>query len=235
MLSFIVPAHNEAALIDATLHAVHGAAAALALEYEIIVVADACSDDTAAIASDAGAHVLQVEHRQIATTRNAGAAEAIGEAFVFIDADTLIDAPVLQAALAELHSGAVGGGAGVRLLGVLSWYERWAENFFRHVFRLTRIAPGCFVFCTRPAFESAGGFDTRYYAGEDVAFSRALARQGRFVILHESVRTSARKLRTFTAWEHLGLAVRFVFRGRRVLRSREALALWYGERRQERP
>ncbi|MET0813909.1 MAG: glycosyltransferase [Pseudoxanthomonas sp.] len=235
MLSFIVPAHNEAALIGATLQAAHAAAATLAIEYEIVVVADACSDDTAAIASDAGARVLRVEHRQIATTRNAGAAEAMGGTLVFIDADTLIDAKVLEAALSELQTGAAGGGAGVRLLGELSWYERWAETFFLHVFRLTRIAPGCFVFCRRAAFEATGGFDTRYYAGEDVAFSRALARQGRFVILTQAVRTSARKLRTFSAFEHLQLALRFLWRGRRALHSRDALALWYGERRRERP
>ena len=235
MLTFVLPAHNEAALIGETLQAVHDAAAAIDIEYEIIVVADACTDETAAIASDAGARVLQVAHRQIAATRNAGAAAALGEALVFIDADTLIDAAVLQAALSQLQAGAAGGGACVRLRGQLSWYERWAESFFIHVFRLSRIAPGCFVFCTRPAFDAAGAFDMRYYAGEDVAFSRALARQGRFVILKQAVRTSARKLRTFSALEHLQLALRFAWRGRGVLRSRDALALWYGERRRERP
>ena len=75
----------------------------------------------------------------------------------------------------------------------------------------------------------------RFYAGEDVAFSRALSRQGRFVILRESVRTSARKLRTFSAFEHLKLAMRFAWRGRRLLHSRDALDLWYGERRREEP
>ena len=233
MISFILPAHNEAALIAATLQALHEAVSLLALEHETIVVADACSDDTAAIALDAGANVVVVDHRHIAATRNAGAAAASGQTLFFIDADTHVDATVIRAALAALRAGAVGGGAGVRLLGHLSWYERWGEAFLLRVFRITRIAPGCFVFCTRVAFESAGGFDLRYYAGEDVAFSRALARQGRFVILREAVRTSARKLRTFTALEHLTLCARFAFRGRRVLHSRDELGLWYGERRHD--
>ena len=235
MLSFILPAHDEAELIGATLQSLRAAASALATDFEIVVVDDASVDDTGMVAQQQGARVLRVEHQHIAATRNAGAMAAIGERLIFVDADTHVDTGVLQAALSALDAGAVGGGAGVRLLGEVSWRERWAETFFIHVFRLARIAPGCFVFCTRAAFDASGGFDQRYYAGEDVAFSRALARQGRFVMLRETVRTSARKLRTFTAIEHLQLALRFAWRGRRVLQSRDALDLWYGERRRERP
>ncbi len=234
MISFILPAHDEAALIGSTLQALHVAAADLGISFEIIVVDDASSDGTDAIALQGGARVLRVEYRHIAATRNAGAAAAHGDRLFFVDADTHIDATVLRAALAALDAGAVGGGAGVRLLGNVAWHERLGEAFFIHLFRLVRIAPGCFVFCTRAAFDAAGGFNLRYYAGEDVAFSRALARQGRVVILRETVRTSARKLRTFTALEHLKLALRFAIRGRRLLHSRDALALWY-ERRRERP
>ena len=99
--------------------------------------------------------------------------------------------------------------------------------------RLGRIAPGCFIFCTRAAFEATGGFDERWYAGEDVAMSRALAKAGRFVLLREPVHTSARKLQTFSPGEHLVLMLRVALRGRRVLRSRDHLALWY-ERREKR-
>ena len=94
-----------------------------------------------------------------------------------------------------------------------------------------RIAPGCFLFCTRAAFDAAGGFDERYYAAEDVALSRALARVGRFVILRQKVRTSDRKLRTHSVADHLRLIVRFAWRGTGLLKSRHDLGLWYGERR----
>ena len=87
------------------------------------------------------------------------------------------------------------------------------------------------MFCTRTAFDAAGGFDEAWFAGEDVALSRALARQGRFVILREAVYTSARKLRTFSWREHLRLIGQFVLHGRGMLRSRDSLALWYGKRR----
>lgn len=106
-----------------------------------------------------------------------------------------------------------------------------AQAVFGWIFRLSGIAPGCFLFCTRAAFASAGGFDTRYYAGEDVALSRSLARCGRFVILRQTVHTSDRKLRSFSKREHVGLLLRFLWRGRRMLQTRDALGFWYQRRR----
>jgi glycosyltransferase involved in cell wall biosynthesis len=231
MISFIVPAHDEAQLIGDTLAALHEAARGLPGGYEIVVVDDASADATAQIAASHGARIVAVQYRHIAATRNAGARAARGEMLVFVDADTLVDARVARAALAALESGAVGGGAAVRLRGDLAWHERAGVAWFVWLFRVTRIAPGCFLFCTRAAFDAAGGFDETYYAGEDVALSRALARQGRFVILREAVRTSGRKLRTFSLWEHLRFLLRFARRGRRMLRSRQGLELWYGKRR----
>jgi glycosyltransferase involved in cell wall biosynthesis len=231
LVSVIVPAHNEAPLLGATLDAIAVAVAALALDAEIVVVDDASSDGTAQVALARGVRVVRVEHRHIAATRNAGARAAAGSRLLFVDADTLVDAEVVAAAMAALDAGASGGGAAVLLADGAPVHARRAARLFAWIFRATRIAPGCFLFCTRDAFEAAGGFDEGFYAGEDVAMSRALARQGRFVILREGVRTSARKLQTFSALEHLQLALRFAVRGRRMLRSRQDLDLWYGERR----
>ena len=234
MISFIVPAHDEAALIGATLAALRAAAQALALDHELVVVDDASTDGTADIATRHGARVVAVAHRHIAAARNAGARAARGEVLVFVDADTRVDAAVIAAALAALRRGAVGGGATVRLQGAVAPHERLATAAFAWAFRATGIAPGCFIFCTRAAFAAVGGFDERYFAAEDVVLSRALARQGRFVILREPVHTSDRKLRTFGVLEHFRLVWRFALRGRGILRSREHLALWYGERRHDR-
>ena len=231
MISFIVPAHNEARLLGATLAALHDAAASCGHASELIVVDDASTDATAAIATSHGARVLQVAHRHIAATRNAGARAAGGTRLVFVDADTRIGAGVLQAALAALRTGAVGGGATVRLHGDLAWHERLTARLAASALRLARIAPGCFVFCTREAFAAVGGFDERYYAAEDIAISRALARHGRFVVLRQEVWTSDRKLRTFPLLVHLRLLLRFAVRGTGMLKSRRDLELWYGERR----
>jgi len=232
MLSIIIPAHDEARLIGATLDALRDATSTLQLTCEIIVVDDASTDATGDIARRRGARVVSAELRHIAAVRNAGARVAHGDALLFLDADTLVDASVIDAAMAALRDGAAGGGAAVKFQGKVALHERLAANVFAVLFRLTRIAPGCFIFCTRDAFAAVGGFDERYYAGEDVAISRALSRHGRFVILRQPVYTSDRKLRTFSAAEHLRLLLRFAWRGRKLLRSRDALPLWYGQRRE---
>ena len=233
MLSIIVPAHDEAALIGATLAALQAAAGTLQLDHEILVVDDASTDATAAIAAASGARVVHVAHRHIAATRNAGAAAARGDRLLFVDADTLVDANVLAAAIVAMDRGAVGGGCQVRLTGHVRWRERLFTAALMQVFRWVKIAPGCFVFCTRSAFDTVGGFDQRWYAGEDVAISRALAAHGHFVLLRDAVMTSDRKLRTFTTREHLRLLWRFMRGGRSILRSREALGLWYDRRNQD--
>lgn len=231
MISFIIPAHDEARLIGATLESIRMAAQALSLDHETVVIDDASSDDTATIAGALGARVLRVEHRHIAATRNAGARAAHGDTFVFVDADTRVNADVVSAALQALEAGAVGGGCTVQLPGPLPWHQRLALALTLPALRLARIAPGCFQFCTRAAFEATGGYDEGWFAAEDIVMSRALARLGRFVLLREAVLTSGRKLHTFSLREHGRLLWYFLRHGRAVLRSRDRLGLWYEKRR----
>ena len=230
MLSFVIPAHDEARRLPATLDALHEAAGACGHAYEIVVVDDASTDGTGEVAVEHGARVLRVEHRHIAATRNAGARAARGALLVFVDADTRVPAATLAAALAALADGAAGGGAQVRFEGAIPLHQRLVIGAGLVLVRIGRVAPGCFIYCTRAAFDATGGFDERWYAGEDVAMSRALAKAGRFVLLREPVWTSARELATFSAGEHLGLMLRVAIGGRRVLRSRRHLALWYERR-----
>src|ERR1051325_852595 len=88
--SFIVPAYNEESLLGATLDTLRESASALAGGFELIVVNDDSSDRTPEIARERGIRVIDVKKRQIAAVRNAGAAVAVGEIFVFVDADTLV-------------------------------------------------------------------------------------------------------------------------------------------------
>src|SRR4051794_31722467 len=103
MISFIVPAHNEAALLGRTLSAVHQSVRAIGESYELVVVDDASTDHTSEIATEQNARVISVGHRQIAATRNAGAAVANGDTFIFVDADTMITEQALRAAIDALR------------------------------------------------------------------------------------------------------------------------------------
>ena len=231
MISCVIPAYNEERWLPATLDALAAALRDLDEASEVIVVDDASTDRTAAIAAAHGACVVSVSHRQIAATRNAGARMARGDRLAFIDADTLVDADVLRAALAAMRGGAIGGGAGVRFDGEVPRYARVLLPVLVRAFRALHLAAGCFVFCTKGAFDAAGGFDERLYAAEELALSRALKRQGPFVVLREAVKTSGRKLRTHSARDILRMLLGVALRGRGALASRNGLELWYDGRR----
>jgi glycosyltransferase involved in cell wall biosynthesis len=233
MISFVVPAYNEEPLIGGCLQAIHAAAESLGQPYEIVVADDDSSDGTRRVAESKGARIIRVSNRQIARTRNAGARAATGEILVFVDADTLVTNAAVQAANRALQSGAVGGGTEIQFEGRIPLYARLLLPLFVLYFRVARFAAGCFVFCSRPAFEAVGGFDERLFGGEEVALSRALKRQGRFVILREPVTTSGRKLRAHSGWEVLRLLGALALRGPGLVRTREGMAIWYHHRRQD--
>jgi Glycosyl transferase family 2 len=225
MLSFIIPAHNESELIGRTLAAIHECARAVGEPHEAIVVDDASVDGTGPIAEEHGARVVAVNFRQIAATRNAGARVATGDLFFFVDADTMVTARALRAALSALQRGAVGGGAAVRFDGPVPLYATIMERLVLPVvLPLLRMAPGCFLFCKRRAYLAAGGFNEGLYWSEEVAFGKQLQRQGRFVILREFVITSGRKLRTHSALDMLRVGARL------ALGQRAGLDYWYGPR-----
>lgn len=233
MISFIVPAYNEEKLLGGTLRALKSAAKALNAAYELIVVDDASEDHTAAVARSAGARVVSVSHRQIAATRNSGAREAKGDMFIFVDADTLANESVVKAAVKALREGAVGGGASVYFEGRLPLYAKLVLPSSIWLSRVARLAGGCFLFCTREAFEAVGGFDERFFCAEELVLGKALKQRGRFIVLRESVITSGRKLRDYPAWKLLRLAVMMGWRGQKSLMQRQGLEFWYTQRRQD--
>jgi 1,2-diacylglycerol 3-beta-glucosyltransferase len=136
----IVPAHNEATGIARTV------ASVLALDwpadrFRLLVIADNCSDATAAVARAAGATVLErtdpgrrgkgyaLEHAFAAS-----AADAVADAVLVIDADSEVSANLLAACAARLEAGA----AAVQVHnGVLNALAAWRT-------RLLTIAQGAF-------------------------------------------------------------------------------------------
>lgn len=233
MISFIVPAYNEERLLGATLDALHAAGKAVGETYEIVVADDASTDATAQVAQQHGARLVTAHHRQIAATRNSGAREAKGDRFIFVDADTIVNEAVVRAALDAMRAGAVGGGASVAFDGAVPLYAKLLLPVFILFFRLTRMAPGCFFFCTRSAFAAVGGFDEAFYGAEELVLSRALKTQGAFVILRQAVTTSGRKLRTHSVGEGIVLLLRLALRGPKAVQQRQGMDLWYGERRHD--
>ncbi len=87
LASVIVPAYNAAPTIEACIQALHRQTVA-SDQYEILVVDDASTDDTADLAEAAGAQVIRLPHNQgRSQARNVGAQAAQGAILLFTDAD----------------------------------------------------------------------------------------------------------------------------------------------------
>ncbi|QDU36495.1 Poly-beta-1,6-N-acetyl-D-glucosamine synthase [Maioricimonas rarisocia] len=232
MISFVIPARNEEALLGATLVAL--AEAAEDREHEVIVVNDASTDRTVEVAREHGARVVDVELHNIGAVRNAGAREARGEILYFLDADTLLPRETLDAALRAIKQGAVGGGGRVRFDENITW-SQWvfAELFILWWQRIRGWAAGCNIFVRRESFEKVGGFNEDYYAAEERELTRDLRKVGRFVILREAVITSTRKLRMFSLLYILRLAARVLVLSPRGMQRREGLEFLYDAPREK--
>ena len=104
----IIPAFNEERLIEACLQSVAESVEANAkpgFTSEVIVVDNNSTDNTAELAEKAGAQVVFEPINQIGRARNAGAAVATGDWFLFVDADSLLNpgmvADILRTAAGE--------------------------------------------------------------------------------------------------------------------------------------
>jgi glycosyltransferase involved in cell wall biosynthesis len=228
MISFVIPAHNEERNVAATIDSVTAAARAVGEPFEVVVVDDASTDRTAAVAADRGAAVIAVNNRQIAATRNAGARAATGDVLFFVDADTLANPAAVRAGLRELRRGAVGGGCVFTFDGRLPLWAACAYPVAVFFARFLKLLGGCFLFCTREAFDAVGGFDETYFAAEEAVFIAALKKRGRFAVPVPTVVTSGRKLRAFSVWQILDVAWRWAILDPHTLRRREGLDVWYG-------
>lgn len=232
--AIIIPAWNEAEFIETTVHSVRDAMDDVPLSGQLIVVDNNSSDDTAKRATAAGAHVVFEPVNQIARSRNAGAAFAKAEYFVFVDADTSISGPLLLAALTAMQSKeVVGGGACVRGDRKADFFTEFGIKGWNAVSRISKVAAGCFVYTRADAFHATGGFPEDRYAGEELVLSRRVRKWGkkhgmRFQIIHEhTVKTSLRKLDWYSPAQIFKQILVVMLPG--ALKSKKSMNTWYDE------
>jgi poly-beta-1,6-N-acetyl-D-glucosamine synthase len=103
VISVLIPAHNDADVLRECLDAVKAQTVPVD---EIVVVADSCVDDTVAVAESYGAIVVETAQGGKAASQDVGLAYVSGDILVCIDADTVIDADVVERFVAELEAGA---------------------------------------------------------------------------------------------------------------------------------
>ena len=201
-LSVVIPTHDRSRLLRQTVE--HLMAGQLTVPWEIVVVANACSDDTASVVAElaAGAAVplrLVEEARPSASVaRNRGAQAAAGPLLLFLDDDILLQGDGL-ATIAEWYLRSDGSSL---LVGqVLALPEHVATPFgsFRQR-HAGEVAPGAgphdvdwfasgLAAVPATTFAALGGYTERYPAAglEDADFAIRARRAGHRIIFHPGV------------------------------------------------
>ncbi len=156
-------------------------------KYEVILVDDGSTDDTAEIAArfPAVRYVFQTNHG-LSHARNTGASAARGEVFAYTDSDCMADPDWLYYLISTLLSGPYAGVGGPNVSPpAQNWIQACvaaAPGGPSHVLLTDVIAehiPGCNMAWYRWAFESIGGFDPEYRkAGDDVDFCWRIQQAG---------------------------------------------------------
>lgn len=191
-LSIIIPVLNEERTIAATLADLDRTEAC-----EVIVV-DGGSTDRTAEAVRATSARLVVSPRGRAAQMNAGARQAAGDVLLFLHADTKLPAGAsrdIRECMADARC--AGGRFDIRLDSTRPLL-RLVGRMISLRSRLTRVATGDqAIFVRRAVFERLGGFPEMPLM-EDVAFSRALKKEGSIACLRARVTSSARR------WEKHG-------------------------------
>lgn len=219
MVSVIVPALNEEAVIADTLRSIHASPGAK----EILVADGGSADATAHIARSSGARVVIAPRGRGQQMRAAGA-EARGHILWFVHADTRVPASAISdIEQACRQPGVSGGNFALRFSGN-SRAVYW-QNVIAKYTRFTGICYGdSGIFVTRAAYDAIGGIRPLSLF-EDVDLVRRIRRAGTFVSLSPEVVASSRRfedgwLRVWALWITLQVLYWMGV-------SPETLARWY--------
>jgi glycosyltransferase involved in cell wall biosynthesis len=185
MLSVVVPAYNEEALIVDCIDSIKAAAKFSRIKpYEIVVVDNASTDNTANRARGLGARVVSEKHKGITRARQAGFKAAQHPIIAFIDADNVIPHDWIKYALMALHGKDVVAASGPIVYRDLSVYKRIVSFVFYLVAKgahqvFPMIQGGNFIL-KKSALEQVDGFNTKIdFYGEDTDTAVRLSKVGK--------------------------------------------------------
>lgn len=133
-VSAVIPAYNEAGAIAGVIQEVKAALEQAGYPYEILVVDDGSSDDTASRAEGAGATVIRhKENRGSGASRKSGILASKGEWIVMIDADGTYPARAIPQILSPLKEFSQVIGARVVEKGTHKWLRTFAKEVIRRL------------------------------------------------------------------------------------------------------
>src|SRR6266566_1525726 len=172
-VSVVVCSHNGARTIRDSLE---GLRRLEYPDYEVIVVDDGSTDDTAAIAGQCDVRLIRTTNRGLSSARNTGLAVATGEIVAYLDDDAYPDPHWLTYLAATFLSTSQVGVGGPNIApagdGPIAECVARAPGGPVHVLVTDREAehiPGCNMAFRTAYLEAVGGFDPRFRtAGDDV-------------------------------------------------------------------
>ncbi len=166
---------------------------------EVLVVNDGSTDRTAAVASAAGARVIDVPDStgNPARARNLGAREAVGQFLIFLDVDCVPEPGWLEAILTSHDTGwrCVGGAlsmpGGLSLMSRLDYYCGWYHSHEKQAAHHTAQHPPCNLGIERALFLETSGFTETQpiaYAHEELAWQHELHVRGVQILFQPAAR-----------------------------------------------
>ena len=183
--SVIIPAYNAEATIGLCLAGLLNQTAPRS-SYEIIVVDDASTDNTAALAARYSVQVVRQNHAGPAAARNLGAQHASGDLLLFTDADCAPTSTWLEAMLRSFQQAEIMGSKGQYLTHQQALAARFVQLEYEEKYQ--RMAKERYIdfidtysaAYRREVFLANGGFDSTFLSAsaEDQEFSFRLAEQG---------------------------------------------------------
>ena len=214
MISFVIPCYNEEQYIKDCIRSIKEEASKCLLSYEIIVVDNNCTDNTASIASQEGAIVISEKQKGVVFARQKGYEIAMYDLIANIDADSRLCEGWVETALAQINNADVVAVTGplvyddvsisMNVLTKFYYYLAWFSNNYIGVF-----LQGGNALIKKSALDKVNGYDTSIaFYGEDTMTAKRLQEFGKIKFamklkLHSSPRRLKDQGVLKTTWLYL--------------------------------
>ncbi len=192
-ISVIIPAYNEERYIEKTLQSVYAQAFQ---DYEVIVVANGCTDETEEILKQQADHnvrYLSLPKANVSVARNAGAINAQANLLLFLDADTQLAPDSLHAIHSQFRNG-------LAVATTKASPDRPGWKFqlaltLKNIYNTLKLYQGCSgaLICHKDDFQKVGGYHPELMVKEHRKLILKLKELGGYACLNTSVTTSMRR------------------------------------------